>query len=476
MIDLLVIIVDEDSNYVKQSEEFFKKFFEMNHAALTVLLIFSNQGKFQRVTCGTIDSCEDFPNFSPFVNGSDESEIRNWIEEAIVYRQLSLLPADTIEYFYGKPQKVKTASVSSEITIFDESEYRELLNKKPEKPSKLFCTVLTQCGNYEGEIGWFSDYCYGVRDYGTYKLEGFWRFMDIPTGFMKRITNGETFIDYFNKEGELVKNFSKGDATRPWAFIRKLGKYDMHLYRVDDIDILPYCELELKSGLKRQGEIIPITGKLDGLGSEYYVNGDKYHGQFKDGAQHGMGTYYFANGDIYHGGFKDGKFHGKGLMMWSYGDVYEGDFVEGRRTGKGIFQKEDGSVCVGDFIDGKQNGYGQEFLKDGKVYVGPCGDIKDGEAILYFENGTIIVFEWKEGKQSEQFRKFLPSGEIILGTLNNGKDSNELHVTDDYIKLFSSRKTMLEENSQEYTGLTRNAICLCGSGKMYKNCHGKNKI
>ncbi|HFI0621207.1 TPA: SEC-C metal-binding domain-containing protein [Streptococcus suis] len=476
MIDLLVIIVDEDCNYVKQSEEFFKKFFEINHAALTVLLIFSNQGKFQRVTCGTIDSCEDFPNFSLFVNGSDESEISNWIEEAMVYRQLSLLPADTIEYFYGKPQKVKTASVSSELTVFDKSEYRELLNKKPEKPSKLFCTVLTQYGNYEGEIGWFSDYCYGIRDYGTYKLEGFWRFMDIPTGFMKRITNGETFIDYFNKEGELVKSFSKKEAKRPSSFIRKLRKFDMHIYQVDDIDILPYCELELKSGLKRQGEIKLFTGKLNGLGSEYYSNGDKYHGQFKDSNQHGIGTYYFANGDIYHGSFKDNKFHGKGLMIWSDGDIYEGDFIEGKRTGSGVLQKSNGDVYVGDFIDGKSTGYGREFFQDGRIYVGPYGDMKVGEATIYFENGTIIVFDWKEGKKSEQFRKFLPSGEIIFGTLNNGKQSNKLHEIYSNIEQFSSRNNVPEENSQEYTGLTRNDICLCGSGKMYKNCHGKNKI
>lgn len=102
--------------------------------------------------------------------------------------------------------------------------------------------------------------------------------------------------------------------------------------------------------------------------------------------------------------------------------------------------------------------------------------MKDGEATIYFENGTIIVFDWKEGKKSEQFRKFLPSGEIIFGTLNNGKQSNKLHEIYSDMEQFSSRNNVPEENSQEYTGLTRNDICLCGSGKMYKNCHGKNKI
>lgn len=418
MIDLLVIIVDEDSNYVKQSEEFFKKFFEINHAALTVLLIFANQGKFQKVACGEFELKEDFPNFTSFVKGSDETEIINWVEEAIIYRQLNLLPTDTIEYFYGQPRKVTDTSVSSELTAFDDSEYRKLMAKKPEKPSKLLSKIFVQYSNYQGELDYFSEYTYGTRDYGTYKLEGFWRRGLTPTGFMKRITNGEVSIDYFDKLGELVKHFSKKEAKRPSSFIRNLRKFDMHIYQVDDIDILPYCELELKSGLKRQGEMKLFTGKLNGLGSEYYSNGDKYHGQFKDSNQHGIGTYYFANGDIYHGSFKDSKFHGKGLMIWSDGDIYEGDFIEGKRTGNGILQKSNGDVYVGDFVGGKQIGYGVEFLKDGGVYVGPFGDKKDGEVILYYESGVIIVSEWKEGKQNEQYRKLLPSGEIIFGTLN----------------------------------------------------------
>lgn len=474
MIDLLVIIVSKESSYVNQPEAFFNKFFEMNHAALTVLLIFANQGKFQKVACGEFEFKEDFPSFSPFVKGSDETEITDWIEEAIVYRQLNLLPTDTIDYFYGQPRKVTDTSASFELTSSDDSEYGKLMAKKPEKPSKLLSNIFVQYSNYQGELDYFSEYTYGTRDYGTYKLEGFWRNGLSPTGFMKRITDSETSIDYFNKQGELVKNFSRGEAIRTWSLIRKLRKIDMHLYQMDDVDILPYCEMENKSGLKRQGEIKFSTGKLNGLGSEYYSSGDKYHGQFKDGYQHGVGTYYFVNGDIYHGGFKDSKFHGKGLMIWSNGDVYEGDFIEGKRTGNGILQKGDGNIYVGDFIDGKSTGYGWEFFKDGRIYVGPYGDIKDGEATIYFENGTIIVFEWNEGKQSEQFRKLLPSGEIIFGTLHNGKDSNEKQAEDSNVKQFVSHRIISQKDNQKYAGLNRNDICSCGSGKMYKNCHGKD--
>lgn len=411
MIDLLVIIVSKESSYVNQSEVFFNKFFDMNHAALTVLLIFANQGKFQKVACGEFELKEDFPSFSPFVKGSDETEIINWVEEAIIYRQLNLLPTDTIEYFYGQPREVTDTSASSELTAFDDSEYRELLNKKPEKPSKLLSKIFVQYSNYQGELDYFSEYTYGTRDYGTYKLEGFWRRGLTPTGFMKRIKNGETSIDYFDKQGKLVKNFSKGEAIKPWSFIRKLRKFDMQIYEMDGTDTLPYCELEFKNGEKRQGEMNPFTGKLNGLGSEYYASGSKYHGQFKDGIRQGIGTFYFANGDVYHGGFKDGEFHGKGLMIWSNGDVYEGDYVSGERTGNGVLQKSNGDVYVGDFVGGKQIGYGMEFFKDGGVYVGPYGDKKDGEVILYYESGVIITSEWKKGKQNEQYRKLLPSGE-----------------------------------------------------------------
>ena len=36
---------------------------------------------------------------------------------------------------------------------------------------------------------------------------------------------------------------------------------------------------------------------MDGYGADYYLNGDKYVGEFKHGRRNGKGIYYYANGN-----------------------------------------------------------------------------------------------------------------------------------------------------------------------------------
>ena len=102
MIDLLVIIVNESCNYVNKFEDFYKEFNAKNHENLTVLLIFESQGKFQKVACSSIEIMDDFPKFNKFTQGFEETDILVWIEEALKFRQLTGLSADSVEYFYDK--------------------------------------------------------------------------------------------------------------------------------------------------------------------------------------------------------------------------------------------------------------------------------------------------------------------------------------------------------------------------------------
>lgn len=505
MVDLLVIIVDEASNYAKHYEEFLTKFFALNHTTMTVLLIFSNQGKYQRIFCGAVESAEDFPDFTPFEHGSDDAEIQNWIEEAIVYRQLSQLSTDTIKYFYAKHQKAKSLSTSVEITAKEDSEYRELIAKKPTKPSKLISRIFCQHDNYQGELGYFSDFAYGTRDYGTHKLEGFWRHMDTPIGFMRRITDEETSIDYFDEDGKFVKRFSKNKAKRPLFLIRKLKKFDFHAYITDDGTI--YCEAEFKNGAKKHGKMNIFNFKMDGFGSWYFANGNKYHGQFKNDKLHGIGTYYFKNGSIYHGHFKDGTFHGKGQMVYCNGDIFEGDFVEGVCSGKGTLQYSNGDIYVGDFKEGKPNGYGSRFSKD-CIEVGPWGDNITGKQINYYENGVILISYWKDYQLNDKVRKLIPNGniqefEIVDGVITEKGTytwtdgsvyegeflDNKFHGLG--IKTYPdgrieegiwesgslvTPKLSYNEVVDDYNDLGKNDKCSCGSGKKYKNCHGRQNI
>jgi hypothetical protein len=41
------------------------------------------------------------------------------------------------------------------------------------------------------------------------------------------------------------------------------------------------------------------NGKLNGKGTYFYSNGDKYEGFWEDDLEHGKGTHYYANGNKY---------------------------------------------------------------------------------------------------------------------------------------------------------------------------------
>jgi hypothetical protein len=46
-------------------------------------------------------------------------------------------------------------------------------------------------------------------------------------------------------------------------------------------------------------------------------------GQFKDDKMNGKGTYYCANGNKYTGDMVNGKFEGQGVLVWEDGARYE---------------------------------------------------------------------------------------------------------------------------------------------------------
>jgi hypothetical protein len=62
-----------------------------------------------------------------------------------------------------------------------------------------------------------------------------------------------------------------------------------------------------------------VKGKINGLGSVYVHNGDKYVGEFKEGKRSGWGTVTLANGRRYVGEQKNDMFHGMGIYTFSDG-------------------------------------------------------------------------------------------------------------------------------------------------------------
>ena len=56
------------------------------------------------------------------------------------------------------------------------------------------------------------------------------------------------------------------------------------------------------------------NGKRHGYGTNTYVNGDKYIGDFKNNFYDGQRIMYWASGSKYEGQLKSGKYHGQGTF------------------------------------------------------------------------------------------------------------------------------------------------------------------
>jgi hypothetical protein len=119
------------------------------------------------------------------------------------------------------------------------------------------------------------------------------------------------------------------------------------------------------SGNKYVGEY--KDGARNGQGTTTFANGDKYVGEYKDGARNGQGTFTYASGEKYVGEFKDGKFNGQGTFTHASGNKHVGEYKDGARNGQGTFTFTNGNKNVGEFKDGKLNGQGTSYASNGSI-------------------------------------------------------------------------------------------------------------
>ena len=60
---------------------------------------------------------------------------------------------------------------------------------------------------------------------------------------------------------------------------------------------------------------------FDSSNINYYANGAKYTGEYKDGKRNGQGTYYYTDGSRWKGEWKNGKKNGLGTEYDANGTV-----------------------------------------------------------------------------------------------------------------------------------------------------------
>ena len=103
-----------------------------------------------------------------------------------------------------------------------------------------------------------------------------------------------------------------------------------------------------ENGYLIRGQIIFFKGVM---GEEKYI-GDVVYSFFGYPVPHGTGAYFYMNGDKYVGEFVDYKKEGKGTFTWANGDSYCGFWQDDEYHGNGILSK-DGVIKEGNWINGE---------------------------------------------------------------------------------------------------------------------------
>ena len=293
-------------------------------------------------------------------------------------------------------------------------------------------------------------YSYGTRDFTKHKLEGFWKDFK-PYGYMKRTTQGETWIEYYDEDGNFVKKFTKNEVPKIFQFTNKIRMNYCNVYgsrNIENSRSLFYIEYETKDGNGYRGTTQLFSNKQQGFGVAHYTSGNQFYGKFQEGVPSigimlysdgtilrgtfkddllkGEGMVQWANGDIYEGNFQEGVRTGRGIYKWADGDIYEGDFQEGVRTGRGIYKWANGDIYEGDFQEGVRTGRGIIKGANGHIYEGDfLSDQFHGEGTMIWPDGTIYDGDWKNDKREGTGITTLPNKQKYLQTYSQGNLINE---------------------------------------------------
>jgi hypothetical protein len=179
------------------------------------------------------------------------------------------------------------------------------------------------------------------------------------------------------------------------------------------------------------------------IGTEFWSNGDKFVGEYKNHRRNGFGTFTSANGESYVGEFKDDKFNGQGTYTGANGEKYVGEFMDDKFSGQGTYTFPDGEKYVGEFKDDKRHGQGTSIFPSGNKYVGEFkDDKKNGQGTYTFADGGKYVGEFKDDNKSGQ------------GTLIFGDGQHKGHVYSGEFKddKFNGQGTYTLANGDKYVG------------------------
>jgi hypothetical protein len=150
----------------------------------------------------------------------------------------------------------------------------------------------------------------------------------------------------------------------------------------------------------------------------------QYHGDFKNGKPDGIGTMDFGGGDKYAGEFKEGAEHGKGILF-KQNKLQEVAYVNGK-----IVQQQKELVIGGNAlkvegcINGDcYNGYGEIKFASGSMYKGNfVYGVRAGDGTFYFASGNVFKGQFKSDLPYYGEFTYAREGVLFKGSFNeNGE-------------------------------------------------------
>jgi hypothetical protein len=188
------------------------------------------------------------------------------------------------------------------------------------------------------------------------------------------------------------------------------------------------------------GEV--MTGKREGFGICYYLNGDKYVGYWENDRMHGLGRLTRKNGKQFSGEYIDNSIYGfveyvnrqgvihHGLMqgckfipsepieIHNSDKVFQGllKYKEGKLSGVGTFTYSNNELYEGEVLDYVECGLGIYYLNDGSVYKGNNKDrLFNGMCEIQYPDGTINYGDYKDNSRNGLCFTIPPDGSYLIG-------------------------------------------------------------
>ena len=240
--------------------------------------------------------------------------------------------------------------------------------------------------------------------------------------------NGKVIID---KDGiyQLVDNYliSEEDFSK----VRKYIAYDISI----PFDLYDFEEIQLVKNKSIQKQIkftdkkylgqTNKDGQPHGQGTYVYSKGknkgDKYEGEFVNGAREGVGTYIKINGDKYTGQWKQDKLDGYGIFEWFDGVKYEGQYKNGLQDGSGTYTFLNGNTYEGEWIKDVMDYGTMTYVKQGVTYKGYWKEQKwHGQGLYTFKSGETFEGQFSMG-ELDHGNYDHSNGDKFFGKYKNGK-------------------------------------------------------